>query len=122
MPTVLVVEDVEDIREMVAEPLRDAGYDVLEAEHGKQALALLDTMKGRPCLVLLDLMMPVMSGSELLRTLKDTHRLAAIPVVVVSAGGEPAQAPQATRFVRKPPSDSLLLQLVGEFCGPPARD
>lgn len=117
MPTVMVVEDTEDIRELVAEMLSEAGYDVLEAENGKDALALLQTVK-EPCLVLLDLMMPVMSGPEFLETLEDAHRLAALPVIVFSAGGSPREAPQARRFIRKPPSEALLLQLVQEFCGP----
>jgi CheY-like chemotaxis protein len=121
MPTVMVVEDYEDIREVVAETLRDEGYDVLEAEHGKRALELLDSVKDQPCLVLLDLMMPVMGGVELLARLEQSHRLAALPVVVVSAGGCADDVPLARRFVRKPPSEELLKQLVHEFCGPPAQ-
>ena len=117
MPTILVVEDDDDIRESVCDILRDEGYDVREAEHGKRALETLETLAGQPCLVLLDLMMPVMSGPELLQILHETHRLASLPVVVVSAGGGPNDAPGAKKFVRKPAKMDLLLQLVGEFCG-----
>jgi CheY-like chemotaxis protein len=116
MKTVMVVEDDADIREAVAEALRDDGYDVLEAVHGKHALELLEHMSGQPCLVLLDLMMPVMSGSELLHTLDETHRLATLPVVVLSAGGTPSEATGARHFLRKPPSMELLLHLVREYC------
>lgn len=116
MPTVMVVEDNDDIREVVVETLRDAGYDVVEAEHGQRALELLDEGV-QPGMVLLDLMMPVMGGQEFLKVLEASDRLAALPVVVVSAVGEARQVPQASRFVRKPPSQELLLQLVREFCG-----
>ncbi|MET0342215.1 MAG: response regulator [Polyangiales bacterium] len=117
MSTILLVEDDEDIREVIAEILRDAGYAVIEAENGQLALEALDNLREPPCLVLLDLMMPVMSGAELLRVLDETHRLASLPVIVVSAGGDPASVAAATKFIRKPPSVGLLLQLVREFCG-----
>jgi two-component system, chemotaxis family, chemotaxis protein CheY len=116
MPTVLVVEDVEDIREMVAETLRLEGYDVLEAEHGQQALELIERAPEKPCLVLLDLMMPVMGGAEFLAVLEATGRLATLPVIVISAGGQAKDAPQAAHFLRKPPSHDLLMQLVREYC------
>ena len=92
MRTILVVEDDDDIREGVCDILRHEGYEVREAEHGKRALELLETMAGKPCLVLLDLMMPIMNGPELLQVLEETHRLASLPVVVVSAGGSPDDA------------------------------
>ena len=121
MRTILVVEDDDDIREGVCDILRHEGYDVREAEHGKRALETLEAMDNEPCLVLLDLMMPVMNGPELLQILQETHRLASLPIVVISAGGSPDDAPGATKFMRKPASIDLLLHLVGEFCGPPAR-
>ncbi|HKP56889.1 MAG TPA: response regulator [Polyangiales bacterium] len=120
MKTILLVEDDPDIRKLVGVVLRKEGYEVIEAEHGEQALEVLGEMRGNPCLVLLDLMMPVMSGPELLKVLHDTHRLAALPVVVLSAGGEPSDAPQAQHFVRKPAAPGVLLALVREFCGSPA--
>jgi CheY-like chemotaxis protein len=63
-------------------------------------------------------MMPVMSGTELLTVLDKTHRLAALPVVALSAGGNASDAPQARRFIRKPVDSDVLLALVREFCGP----
>ncbi|MDB4973232.1 MAG: chemotaxis protein CheY [Myxococcaceae bacterium] len=121
MPTILVVEDNDDIREVVAETLRDEGYHVLEAEHGQRALELLDAVPEPPSLVLLDLMMPVMSGVEFMCALDARGRLDSMPVVVLSAGGRPEDAQKARRFVRKPPSQELLLKMVEEFCGPPPR-
>lgn len=116
MREVLIVEDDVDIREALAENLRDAGYSVREAENGKEALDYLQSDARDPCLVLLDLMMPVMNGAELLQALHQGHRLAALPVVVVSAGGAPSEAQGARRFLRKPPNPELLLALVEEFC------
>ena len=117
MATILIVEDDEDIRNTVSEILREQDYDVREAEDGKQALEVLESMGNEPCLVLLDLMMPEMSGTELLQVLHETHRLASLPVVVLSAaGGTDTDVPLAKRYVRKPLSLDLLLKLVEEFC------
>jgi len=119
MTTILLVEDDDDIREVFAEVLRDGGYRVREAENGRVALDMLEQLNDTPCLVLLDLMMPVMSGPELLKILHDTQRLAWLPVVVLSAGGSPIDAPEAIKFVRKPVTPDRLLQIVTEFCGKP---
>jgi two-component system, chemotaxis family, chemotaxis protein CheY len=118
MGAIMIVEDDDDIRELVAGLLRHDGYDVLEAEHGARALELLAEQTTRPCLILLDLMMPVMSGAEFLKVLIDTGRLSTLPVVVVSAGGRPEEVPQARQFIRKPPNLQLLRNLE-EYCGPP---
>jgi two-component system response regulator CpxR len=118
MKAVLLVEDNDDIRELYGAVLRREGYEVHEAENGQEALDRLHQMKGNPCLVLLDLMMPIMSGPELLKVLHESHRLAALPVVVLSAGGQESEAPEAKKFIRKPVDSHLLLTVVKEFCGP----
>jgi CheY-like chemotaxis protein len=118
MKPILLVEDNDDIRELYGAVLRREGYEVSEAENGKVALDLLNEMHGTPCLVLLDLMMPIMSGPELLKVLHESHRLAALPVVVLSAGGRESDAPTAAKFIRKPVDAHVLLTVVREFCGP----
>lgn len=115
--TVLVVDDSEDVRELLGEVLRTAGYRVREAENGREALEQLDEMPCPPCVLLLDLMMPVMTGSELLVALRERHRFASLPVVVISAGGQPAQAPDAKQFMRKPVDPKTLLAVVRGVCG-----
>lgn len=117
--TILVVEDNEDVRELVGAILRSAGYEVLEAENGLEALVQLETLTEPPCLLLLDLMMPVMSGPELLDALRARRQLASVPVIVFSAGGQPTQAPSAKRFIRKPADPKVLLHAVQEACGAP---
>jgi CheY-like chemotaxis protein len=87
--SVLVVDDDEAIREVVAEVLRDEGYRVTCAENGEQALREL-RQGDPPDLMLLDLMMPVLSGWEVLEELEADERLAALPIVIVSAMAGPA--------------------------------
>jgi CheY-like chemotaxis protein len=121
MKTILLVEDNEDIRDAVAELLLSEGYEVITAEHGQAALDQLANMHGVPCLVLLDLMMPVMNGTQLLKVLHDGHRLASLPVVVMSATGTGRDTPEARQHIRKPVAAETLLAVVKEFCGAPVQ-
>ena len=116
MGSILIVEDDDDIRELLADVIRGHGYEVLEAEHGARALELLEEQEQAPCLMLLDLMMPVMNGPALLQILGGSARWASLPVVVISAGGRPEEAPHARRFIRKPAAPAVLRSLAEEFC------
>jgi CheY-like chemotaxis protein len=82
-PSILVVDDCRDVALILARHLRDAGYQVTLAHDGAHALALLKYR--RVDCILLDLMMPVMTGIEVLHELKRDPAWAAIPVVLVSA-------------------------------------
>lgn len=115
--TILVVEDDDDIRELVAEVLVQSGYRVAEAANGQEALEFLKEHEG-PCVVLLDLMMPVLSGPELLEIMADDERLASLPVVVVSAVADRGKAPGVRRFLRKPVPFDVLRAVVAEYCAP----
>lgn len=116
---VLVVEDHDDTREMVAALLAAEGFTVVTAENGQRGLERLQ--QARPCLVLLDLMMPVMTGWEFRRvqmSLPDSE-LAAIPVLLLTAIAEPeraAQQLQATDVIRKPLDFDELLDTVRRHC------
>ena len=81
--TVLVVDDERLIRDVLAEFLRDAGYDVANAENGRIALAVLE--RRLVDVILLDLMMPVMDGFAFRARLLESPGLAHIPVIVLSA-------------------------------------
>jgi two-component system response regulator CpxR len=109
-PNVLVVDDDDSIREVIAEVLRDEGYDVSVAGNGEQALTEM-RKNHSPDLVLLDLMMPVMSGWELLEILETSPELARIPVVVVSA----MSAPGAWESLPKPIDLDRLLATVSRL-------
>ena len=112
----LVVDDDPDIRETLRFVLEDAGYPVYLAENGKEALELLAATEPRPGLILLDLMMPIMSGDEVLRALKAVHALATIPVTVVTASGVP-KPKEASGMLKKPLDLDALLRVVKNNCG-----
>ena len=102
--TILLVEDDCDVREALAETLRDEGYTVECAGDGQEAL---DYLRGgrRPGLILLDLMMPRMSGSEFRMVQKVDPALQHLPVVQLSADGrmeEKARTLETAGAVRKP--------------------
>jgi CheY-like chemotaxis protein len=102
--TILLVEDDYDVREALVETLRDRGYEVQTAGDGEQALKVLHGGL-RPGLILLDLMMPRMSGSEFRMAQIRDPELSVFPVVLLSADGrmeEKAQALKVDGAVRKP--------------------
>ncbi len=109
---VLVVEDDEDVRDAVATILADEGYVVVTAAHGREALDVLAN-GARPCLVLLDLMMPVMDGWQVLEEMQQHASLATIPVIVLSASREAGPpAPNVRRYLKKPVGLDVLLREV----------
>jgi CheY-like chemotaxis protein len=114
---VLVIEDDRDIRDLLVGALRVEGFEVLPAEDGASALAMLRG-GARPRLVLLDLMMPGMNGWQLWEEFAQDPELAAIPVVVISGAGEAARS-TGTRGVAgslvKPFDLDLLLETVARF-------
>jgi len=118
--SVLVVDDDADIRDCMADVLESAGYDVRTAANGKEGLEAL-CGGYRPCVVLLDLMMPVMTGQEFLAAVRRSE-LSRLPVVVVTAAGQSVVAPGADELMRKPFDIDLLLDTVERHCavGAPA--
>jgi len=117
--TILVIDDNEDARNLLGAALRHDGYRVCEAENGRDALDQLEAMSQLPCLLLLDMMMPIMSGQELLEALHERPRLASVPVVLLSAGIRPSQAPDVKVFMGKPTDLRMLRTVVRELCGDP---
>jgi CheY-like chemotaxis protein len=82
---ILIVDDDPDIRETLSDFLQGEGYAARTAANGSEALAMLATV-GKPCLILLDLMMPTMNGYEFRAEQIRRPDLASIPVVVITAG------------------------------------
>ena len=115
---VLVVDDDPDIRETLRFVLEDAGYSVYLAENGKEALELLLEIEPIPGLILLDLMMPIMSGDEMLLALGAISSLAVIPVTLVTASVT-AMPGEAVGLLRKPVELDALLAVVTRSCGVP---
>ncbi len=108
---VLVVDDDPDIRETLREVIEAEGFAVVCAANGRAALDALSTGL-RPSLIVLDLMMPSMSGWELLAAIRADRSLADLPVAVISAAGGRAPPPGATCFLRKPIDLDTLIELV----------
>jgi CheY-like chemotaxis protein len=105
-----VVDDDRDVLEALRDVLQDAGYLVLTATNGKEALEVLDGV-ARPDLAIVDLMMPVMDGWGFVAELRAR---APIPVVVITAAGENvlANAPVAAGYLTKPVNLGALLEVV----------
>jgi CheY-like chemotaxis protein len=108
---VLVVDDDPDIRETLREVIEAEGFPVATAANGRAAMESLRAGP-RPALVVLDLMMPTMSGWEVLAAMRGDRALADIPVAVISASGGRTVPPGATHFMRKPIDLDALLEVV----------
>ncbi len=110
---VLIVDDDPDIRDAVGECLRYEGYDVHSAADGRDALERLEYGL-RPAVILLDLMMPVLNGFDVLEALKSRPEWKSIPVVIVSAnrGYEAEDLSGAVSILRKPVNVDRLLAAV----------
>jgi CheY-like chemotaxis protein len=111
--TVLVVDDEADIRESLRDALGDEGYSVMLASNGKEALALLPKVP-RPCAIILDLIMPIMSGMEFYEAMRAVPQLADIPVLISTS--DPSRAPTRVPVMRKPINlDRLLMSVAALF-------
>jgi CheY-like chemotaxis protein len=112
--SILVVEDDLQALEALADLLESSGYTVERAQNGREALDVLGA-DPRPCLILLDLSMPVMDGWEFLRSQRAQPAIASIPVIVITALVSAVPA-GAKGLVTKPINVSRLLSLVQRFC------
>jgi CheY-like chemotaxis protein len=122
---ILLVEDDQDIRESVEIALSLQGHDVTSVEDGAAALGWLTSGRPRPCLILMDIMMPGMNGFELRSFMTTDPDLASIPVVVVTGAGtlvnERSTEKLAAPVLRKPINLSDLVATVKRFCSCPPR-
>jgi two-component system, chemotaxis family, chemotaxis protein CheY len=114
---VLIVEDEDDLRQMMAQMLAIEGFKAATVSNGREALAYLE-LGDYPEVILLDLMMPVMDGWEFSRRQQSDPRLKDVPVIVLSAldAGRAADVRSAA-FLKKPLDFDLMLRLVRGYCG-----
>ena len=115
--SVLVVEDHVDLREMLAILLEGEGFAVATASNGAEALRCLD--QSCPAVILLDLMMPVMTGDEFRERQLADARYAHVPVICMTAahdGKERAERLHADEYFQKPVDFELLLNAVRSHC------
>jgi CheY-like chemotaxis protein len=116
---ILIVDDDESIREAIESALAFENHPTATAGDGKQALEWLRRNR-TPALILLDLMMPVMDGWQLLEELRRDERLSRVPVVVITAFGRDLGTAAEFPVLRKPINLEDLLQAVGSHCPPGA--
>ncbi len=121
--TVIIVEDEPDAAEMFAEMMRVSGYHVIKIFRGASAIGIISAEK--PDVVVLDVMMPDVSGLEVLRFMRREPNLQNIPVVLVSAKSMPSDIKTgmdagASRYLTKPFSFLELKNTVDELV--PAHD
>ena len=115
---ILVVEDQEDNRQILRDLLGNAGFDLIEAENGEEALAAL--VKQRPDLILMDIQLPIMDGYEATRRIRANPEMKGIPIIAVTSyalTGDEAKALAAgcNAYVTKPYSPRALLAKVREY-------
>lgn len=115
--SVLVVDDEMLTRDLLRMMLERAGYEVVEAADGHQALQRVNERK--PDLVILDVMMPDIDGYQVCRTLREQESTADLPVLMLSAKTQPEAVAEglragATRYLPKPITYNELIQNVRE--------
>jgi two-component system cell cycle response regulator DivK len=115
---ILVVEDQEDNRRILRDLLTNAGYEIIEAENGEQALAV--AARERPDLILMDIQLPLLDGYEVTRRIKADPALRAIPIIAITSyalsGDEnKARAAGCDAYVTKPYSPRALLAKIREY-------
>lgn len=123
MPSILVVEDDLSVQQLLAATLQLEGFTVSTASNGAEALVRM--RQSRPCLVLLDLMMPVMDGEEFRAEQLEDPRLADVPVVCISAiydAQARAARMRAVACVEKPFNLDAVVKLAKERCAAAERD
>jgi len=121
--TVLIVEDEEDAAELFAEMMRVSGFRVLKTSNSAPAIAMMASEK--PDVIILDIMMPEISGLDILRQMRRDPELANIPVVVVSAKSMPADIKNgmeagASTYLTKPVGFLELKEAVERAVGSPS--
>ncbi len=117
---VLVIEDDPTIREVLVEVLGEHGYEAVGACNGREALDALTSSSDRPCVILLDLMMPIMDGRSFREKQLEEPELSDIPVIVISAHLDQTVTSDlhAAAYLRKPVRLADVLQSIREHCDP----
>ena len=115
---ILVVEDQEDNRQILRDLLDSAGFEMIEAQDGEQALVKVS--EHRPDLILMDIQLPLLDGYEATRRIKANPDLKSIPIIVVTSyalsGDEgKARAAGCDAYVTKPYSPRQLLAKIREY-------
>lgn len=117
-PTIMVVDDDDDIRQMMRVLLEEDGYSVLEAENGQQAIEIAQSAS--PDLILMDLSMPVLDGLAATRRMREIDRVSDVPIIAITAHDSPehrtnASAAGINEYLTKPIDFVKLDKLLDHF-------
>ena len=120
MTKILIAEDDRDIRELIVISLTYAGYEILSASDGQQAVDL--TIEEKPDLIMLDVSMPRLTGFEALEQIKEHTEFKDTPVVILSAKGQEAEIQNgldlgASQYILKPFSPDELIKKIDQIVG-----
>jgi CheY-like chemotaxis protein len=114
---ILVVDDDHDLRESLREILEEEGFETIGASNGKEAIELLSTGgQPRPRVVLLDIMMPVMTGLDVVDRIRRDRAMARTPVVLMTAFRTLVKTNEKTRVLFKPFSIDGVLSAIRNAC------
>ena len=122
-PSVLIVDDDRNTRDLICSVLADKGYVTATACNGKEALSYLRSSALHPRLILLDLMMPEMTGWEFRKAQKEDPAISGIPVAIITGFDKlegQAQTLGAVDVLCKPSRVEALIALVSRFCELPS--
>jgi two-component system chemotaxis response regulator CheY len=116
----MAVDDSKTMRDMVSFTLKEVGFEVIDAEDGKQALEKLKTTKVDA--IITDLNMPNMNGYELIRALRADPLYKMAPILMLTTEGDDAKKQEgknagATGWIVKPFNPEKLVQVVKKVCG-----
>ena len=116
------MDDDKSVREALCEVLHDDSYKTQTADNGRDALRLLERGAQKPCVILLDIMMPVMDGWAFLAEQQTRPELSDIPIIILSAHAQrpkPSEWGDRVTYLGKPVGLDPLLDMVHCLCSPP---
>lgn len=122
MALVLVVDDEAVLAEMIAALVEDLGHEAHVASNGHEALRSLATVTLSPALIISDIMMPQMSGLELVQELRADPRYSAVPIILMSAASYPSDTQDADLFIPKPFDINRLISVITAYVEPEAAE
>lgn len=114
--TILLIDDDPSILQTMKDVLEIYGYSVITANNGREGIATLVTMEEPPCVIMLDLMMPVMNGWGFLDFQRGNQTFANVPVVICSAYEESAKSVAHDLVLTKPVQLDSLINTVKSLC------